>query len=615
MKGLELSRNASRTMMPALMVGVLLAWLVGATLGSSHSAVGANNHSPVLSATAPPSSYQRSLVQAPGPVDNSGNLLITGNVAGGKYFHGNVPYRSTTSIDAPLGSTTLDSFMRYTEPVDVARSPQDYSSFYSSTGTATTLAPARGFTAASFTPGAAASARPQGDTAADALRSSASALAALSAEADADLGQIGFSTGARFRRESLSAGLGETPVDGAELTASDPYREQSQELQRQLGRVQQDAFELQRSLTLEPDRSTEQVYVPQDRPPQVAQEFSEDGRLSRRQEILQETARLLSATIESPPETIRQNDVTTSDDVSNAEPRAGFRPGLRRYDPERDSNVTLSAALLTPRKHAGALVAADSDATRGDATDHSDDLPAVRRVEETARAFDAPSALLGHSATDRVAREEKSSLGDLKTPDAALTDRVTSLLRQLRADSGSDKATAPLEQVGSARQPTQPKDDKRPAFSQSACESHLQKGQSYLREGKHMRAAESFALASTYNPSDARAHLGRGQALFGAAEFIGSALSLAKAIELDPKRALLRVDLVWIAGGPEAFVERFNDLTERSEAGGAPQLQFLLAYVYYQMERPQEAKVAIAAARKDLPSSIAVDILSTAIGP
>ena len=44
-----------------------------------------------------------------------------------------------------------------------------------------------------------------------------------------------------------------------------------------------------------------------------------------------------------------------------------------------------------------------------------------------------------------------------------------------------------------------------------------------------------------------------------------------------------------------------------------PQLQFLLAYVLFQMDRPDEAKTAIEAARKGLPSSVAVSLLEKAI--
>ena len=201
---------------------------------------------------------------------------------------------------------------------------------------------------------------------------------------------------------------------------------------------------------------------------------------------------------------------------------------------------------------------------------------------------------------------------------------MDALTERLRAASGSDHAADSIERPRpgtsdpslsppSTNEPARQPDNRPSASSLRDCESHLQTGQAYLNQGKYFRAAEAFSLASASNPSESRAFLGRFQALFGAAEFLGSALSLAKAIELDPKRALQRADLVWISGGPEAFIARFNELAEGARAGDTPQLQFLLAYIYYQMERPQEARTAINTARKGLPSSLAVEILGTAI--
>ena len=67
-------------------------------------------------------------------------------------------------------------------------------------------------------------------------------------------------------------------------------------------------------------------------------------------------------------------------------------------------------------------------------------------------------------------------------------------------------------------------------------------------------------------------------------------------------------------GGPDAFINRFNELEKAAKAGRTPQLQLLLAYIYYQMERPQEAKVAIEIAYNAMPSSVPVGLLKAAIG-
>jgi hypothetical protein len=111
---------------------------------------------PVISSSVPPSSVSRSLIPTPNPINDAGNLVITGNVTAGKHFRGSIPYSSPTSFEAGLGSSSLDSFLRYSalEPtgssVNFNRQPWDntgtyykttgqYRPFYSPTGTVATL--------------------------------------------------------------------------------------------------------------------------------------------------------------------------------------------------------------------------------------------------------------------------------------------------------------------------------------------------------------------------------------------------------------------------------------------------------------------------------------------
>jgi len=62
--------------------------------------------------TVPPSSIQSGLISNRNPIDTSGNLVITGNVRRGRHFRDTVPYGSTTSFRAGLGSSSLSSFLR-----------------------------------------------------------------------------------------------------------------------------------------------------------------------------------------------------------------------------------------------------------------------------------------------------------------------------------------------------------------------------------------------------------------------------------------------------------------------------------------------------------------------
>ena len=125
--------------------GVLIALGLIALISSVSGADGVRATrpaSPVRPVRQPLSSYQSGLVDLPNPVDNSQNQVVTGNVASGKHFRGGVPYGSPKSIKAPLGSTSLDSFMRYSTPSNTSgRISGRYDSYYSSTGTAAASSP------------------------------------------------------------------------------------------------------------------------------------------------------------------------------------------------------------------------------------------------------------------------------------------------------------------------------------------------------------------------------------------------------------------------------------------------------------------------------------------
>ena len=134
-----------------------------------------------------------------------------------------------------------------------------------------------------------------------------------------------------------------------------------------------------------------------------------------------------------------------------------------------------------------------------------------------------------------------------------------------------------------------------------------------MQQGRYRRAAESFALASICNPTDAKPQIGRSHALLAAGEYLGSAAALAKAIELDPRSALAQSDLIEVLGGVDRCIQRITDLQQQAETKSAPGLQLLLAYVCYEMNEPKEAKIAIQAAKKGSPSSPSVDLLQAAI--
>ncbi len=102
---------------------------------------------PVGSGTVPPTAYKSGLIPSANPIDTSGNLVVTGNVANGMQFRGVVPYNSPTSFSAPASSLQhtsggLDSFLRNSAgSQNFGTSSGGLTPYYSPTWTVTTTQP------------------------------------------------------------------------------------------------------------------------------------------------------------------------------------------------------------------------------------------------------------------------------------------------------------------------------------------------------------------------------------------------------------------------------------------------------------------------------------------
>jgi len=207
---------------------------------------------------------------------------------------------------------------------------------------------------------------------------------------------------------------------------------------------------------------------------------------------------------------------------------------------------------------------------------------------------------------------------------AATLQRVSEYVNRLQAGSGVERAVqdvaAPDPSPVQAASPQQAPADEVPqtyenasSITQRQFDQYMATAATNMRLGRFDRAADSFTLASVYIPHDPRAHLGKSHALLAVGDYVNSAASLARAVELDAQLALKKVNLVETIGGPDSFVERISKLEELAQGGDAS-LQFVLAYVYHQMDRLNEAKTAVEASRTGSVSSIAVGRLAAVIG-
>ena len=134
-----------------------------------------------------------------------------------------------------------------------------------------------------------------------------------------------------------------------------------------------------------------------------------------------------------------------------------------------------------------------------------------------------------------------------------------------------------------------------------------------MKQGKYYQAANSYSLASIYKPQDPLAYAGRSHALFAAGEYLHSSLYLRRAIEMFNGYADFKIDIVTMIGSMDMVEKRIADLKQWIELSNAGELRFLLAYIYMQLGRLEQASEAINTAYKKMPNDPAVSVLKAAI--
>ena len=99
-------------------------------------------YNPAGIVSVPPSSYQNGLINRTDSAGLTSDMIITGNVGGGKHFRAGLPYSPPHTINTELGSAYLDSFLRHSGSAEsLPLSTGMYAPFYSPTGTVTRSVP------------------------------------------------------------------------------------------------------------------------------------------------------------------------------------------------------------------------------------------------------------------------------------------------------------------------------------------------------------------------------------------------------------------------------------------------------------------------------------------
>ncbi len=529
--------------------------------------------SPVGPATVPQSSYRSGLFPSPNPIDTTGNLIITGNVGGGKHFRGIVPYSATSSFAGTAGSTTLDSFLRRSAGSgSIGNVLGGYTPYYSPSNMVTTTRPGLSNivrppttqTDSGAVEGYAIPALPQGLTLDD---------------PQTGIGNISYRP-MRYSPQELEKLIsdGVLTYAAAKRLVDEQNVGQMERLQRDLGQLQHRAPQSRQSLIVREDplrpfsrlELSEDAYQPFELPKSKGQASEEIQPEPARDKVeLPAKAELLNLRAQEPADEDEKTQKEAQEDdvyermkqqIENI--RKNTESGIGRSTTEEIKEVTDVKEQLKKKETSREIIIKQIQAALADEDEETDEYEAelVKRI---------------------LSKKEQEQPSDV-----VLSVRAKQIM-------GEHKTFA--------------------SYSKDKFNQHMRAAEQYLKEGKYYRAADTYTLASIYKSDDPLVYAGKSHALFAAGEYMTSALFLSRALEIFPEYARFKIDLAAMVGDRDKLDSRIVDIKEWIERSGSADLQFLLGYVYYQTGRMDEAKESIDAAYEKLPEVPAVIALKKAI--
>ena len=589
--------------------------------------------------TVPPSSIQSGLVSNPNPIDTSGNLLITGNVRRGMHFRGTVPYGSTTSFRAGLGSSSLSSFLRDSAGAeDFGRYANGYSiqPYYLQSRTVTTTMP--GYSGVFRQTGTRINDRalqvqyPTGMKTTNGQKKQAysgwDTLAQLgtsreSSESGLQGLQTQYGTSAKPRRIVQS-------IRELQLLTRDEAGISLQDQQLMVERYQKQTQDSRLKTQDQGPKTQELGPKTQDLGTALEQRYvvwSPEHKQSQVAEIVQSTKPDFSADVLTPGQADAVVKGLAFQDRANLQKFAGWESQAdevkidehgRDVQGQRDrlgSDVLerIKQQLDDLTRSVDARLQTGTEEARKDESIKTDTVssPRVTMIDwgKMGRSYEPEKAPFVQSA------DEQEVYG-LELPEA--TRPESSPLDELNKLSQAD-LSAKARRIRGSHTSSE-------SYSEAKFNRHIQAAQGHLKAGRYYRAADSFALASIYklDPGEAGSDpvqagglalcfAGRGHALFAAGEYISSALFLSRALKIAPEYARTKIDLTAMLGGQNKLDGRIADIKEWLGRSGSGRLEFLLGYVYYRMGRLGPAKQAIDAASEKMPKSPDIDVVKRAI--
>jgi len=566
---------------------------------SSRLGVGGAIDNPAGIATIPQSSIRSGLIRSPNPIDRSGNLIITGNIGGGKHFRGVVPYSATSDFTGPLGSSSLDSFLRQSaSSQDFGRYTGVSRPYFSSSRTVTTTrAGVRGVVSS-----------PSAFTGVGAVRRDASSSllrdGTFVSERLSDVQDLTADSGLKLRpvSEQERLALANLDIYSQGNNLADTLR---------LTRVQGIA----KTLSREKARSDSRY----------KSLFAEVPEMVAREESLSQKQRLVDLQISNQQmvEDLARRIAKIKEKAELVESRA--LQGSRDEEPLIEMDGTEVVQKNMPEL---------SDIS--DLLEAGSSVPSVSPWGET-KGNQAVAEVTENDTPERNLSNIGRPLGDLRTGhlDLDFSDRLRRQrgIDEERKDYSRDVyATERLGADGTSAVERATKDygggadtlsryrERFARFSKDRIHQQLKSGDWHLKHGEYYRAADKYTLASVYTGDNPLVWAGKGHALFAAGEYMSSVLFVTRAIESlsvasssDGVTGIGYFNSNFLLVDRDVIESRIADITKWLEESDVGELHFLLGYAYYQIARFDEAESAVVKAQEKMPESAAVLLLKKAI--
>lgn len=516
--------------------------------------------------------YRGGLVRSPDTIDRSGNLIVTGNVRGGRYFRGIVPYQSERSFEADVPSSSLDSFLRDSAgSEDIGGGAGKYITqpYYSGTRTVTAARPDDGGIL-----------RPA-STRIDERTGSKFVL---------PLSRLG---GVPVREDVVA------PYTSIKLR---PLSMSPEELEQVISDETQAFLEGNIQYPLRNKLAGEQRRPPLELLP-TGQKDVNDKVVKLGQNLLVEGKLLqLPAAAESYGK--KQEEIKTKmPEQLMGEGTPGALGGQEAAPGVLDLRVDVYEQMKRQIDNVKRVLEQPLEVEQAKKVDVNDRVK--QRGDE--ELFAATKAQIEkRRAAAEEGKRELSSSQDMPLQRDAVAEKGHALEEPSQKETGNEDVAAKARMILGEYKTFA-------AFSEDKFNRNMRAAEEYLKRGRFYRAADAYTLASIYKPDDPLAYAGKSHALFAAGEYMSSALFLSRAIEIFPEYVQFKIDLVAMVGDKDKLESRIANVEQWLDESGAAELQFLLGYVYYQMGRHAEAQEMINAAFEKMPESRAVVALKKAI--